>query len=398
MFEDNPPKESYDSLIDSPNVTTTPEGFPGDNNDFILDVTTYILILELAHIDMERKCAKVWVELGFRYDVHDYLRTFDSFVGDREKMKLTREERLKTIAPEDMQIPFDIVNALEMEMRSEAHFIRKTDGKPLDSFYMESPEFNKDKSAKFLSTAKNMVNFVDLEECERGKYWKHETRAYSMELSFCSTEQLAPFDEIHLFFKLITANCQPGTNRIRFIYDKEESDFSGFKHSIQGYHPISPDPHIHSGHSYSNAAITWDRLYISFPFQKKKSEDIIKYYIVPFLSYYYMVIAPIQEVEELLAISSTLVIANVALLLTAGNYVFTLYEQAILIQIVVLVVSTLILAYFTDSPWNIQFVLALFNAGVFVFTLCIHWIIANNTNNRIRSLIKAGKYSELKTI
>lgn len=263
---------------------------------------------------------------------------------------------------------------------------------------METPDFNKDRSAKFLSTAKNMVNFVDLDECQRGMYWKHETRAYSMELSFCSTEELAPFDEIHLFFKLITANCQPGTNRIRFNYDKEESDFSGFKHPIQGYYPISREPHIHSGHTYSNAAITWDRLYVSFPFQKKKGEDIIKYYVVPFLSYYYMVIAPIEAVEELLAVSSTLVIANVALLLTAGNYVFTLYEQAILIQIVVLLVSTLTLAYFTDSTWNIQLLLATLNAGVFVITLAVHWAIAYNRNNRIRGLIKAGKYSELKTI
>ena len=398
MFEVNPTKESYASLIETPNQTKSPKQFSGNNN-FILDVNTYILILELAHIDMERKSAKVWVELGFLYDVHDYLRTFDSFVGDREKKRMEKAERLTMIAPEDMQIPFDVVNALEMELRSEAHFIRKTDGKPIGSFYTESPDFNKDRKAKFLSEAKNMVNFVDLDNCPRGTYWKHETRSYSMELSFCSTEQFAPFDEIHLFFKLITANCQPGTNRIRYHFDKHESDFSGFKHPIQGYYPITRNPNIHSGHSYSNAAITWDRLYVSFPFKKKKAEDIIKYYVVPFLSYYYMVIARIDAVEDLLAISSTLVIANVALLLTASNYVFTLSEQAILIQVVILVISTLILAYFSAiTEVNIQLALALFNAGMFVVTLASHWAIAHKGNTRVQTLIKEGKYSELNTI
>ena len=390
IFKDNPNK-NYDSLIDNEAKPLTGEM---GNNDFILDVQTYVLILELAHIDMERKCAKVWVELGFLYDVHDYLRTFDSMVKIRKN-----GEDLDKIAPDEMQIPFDIVNALDMEMRSEAHFIREHMGdEKIKPFYTESKDFNKDKKLPYLSQAKNMVNFVNFEDCPKGRYWKHETRTYSMEISFYATERLAPFDEIHLFFKLITANCQPGTNRIRFNYDESESDFAGFKHPIQGYCPLVEEPHVHCGHTYSNDGITWDRLYISMPFKRKKLEDTIKFYVVPFLSYYYMVIVNIDAVEELLAISSTLVIANVALLITVTNNVFAFYEQAILIQILILVGSTLILSYFNDNDFHTRILLAIANAVAFFVTLSAHWFVARKENNRIRGLISEGKYSELNTI
>ena len=76
---------------------------------------------------MERKTCNVWAEIGFQYDIHNYLRTFDNFVSGTDKIN-SRNERLKNIAAQDMEIAFDILNAIEMTKRTEAHFICKTDG------------------------------------------------------------------------------------------------------------------------------------------------------------------------------------------------------------------------------------------------------------------------------
>ena len=372
------------------------------NNNFLLDVHTYILVLECGHVDFEKNTCNVWVELGFCYDVHDFFRTFDIMVTSNEKSN-DRTQRLKNVTAEEMQIPFDIVNAITRDQRSEAHFIRETNGFQPGNFYTESDDFNKHIKATYLSDAKNLVNTVDISKCPRGKYWKHETRTFNLELTFRTTERLAPFDQIHMFFKLITANCQPGTNRIKFVYNEVESDFSGMKHAVAGYHPITNkngivDPVVNNAHSFSNSIITWDRLYISVAFKKKGVQEIVTYYIVPFLLFNYMIIGKINyNTEALLGISSTLVIANVALLIVSQNNVFTFYEQAVLTQIVVLIIATLLLAYLNDSE-NMQSILALSNFAIFCLTLGAHSVMAKFENAKIHSHIRNGRYSELNTI
>ena len=244
------------------------------NNIFFLGVNTYILVLELFYLDLEKKTFSVWAELGFCYDVHDFFRTFDNFVSSDEKGTNNREKRLKMVCAEDLQIPFDVVNAVSMEKRSEAHFIRRSNGHP-GRFYGEDENFKKElKKASYLSDAKNLVNTVDISSCPRGQYWKHETRTFKMELSFQHTEHLAPFDQIHLFFKLVTANCKPGTNRMKFIYNHQESDFSGMKNAISGFLPftdkkkdavVTVNKEVEDAYSYSNhdaEAVSYDRLNI----------------------------------------------------------------------------------------------------------------------------------------
>jgi hypothetical protein len=80
---------------------------------FHVDVKTFILILEMSWIDVEKKTCNVWCELGFYYDVYQFLQTFDYFTESHEKDN-DRTHRLKNISPEDIQIPFDIVNAVGM--------------------------------------------------------------------------------------------------------------------------------------------------------------------------------------------------------------------------------------------------------------------------------------------
>ena len=371
---------------------------------FRLNVNTYVLILELSYLDLKRKTFNVWVEIGFHYDVHDYLRTFDNFVTSTEKDN-DKTKRLNRICPSDLNIHFDVVNAVVKDQRSEAHFIRKMDSveEIVDHFYTEGPAFNST-TKDYLSDAKGLVNYVDI-DCPRGMYWKHETRTFNMELTYQSTERLAPFDQIHLFFKLINDNCRPGSNRVKFIYNKDESDFSGMQKPISGYVPEKDkngdkilEPVINNEHSYSNADIVWDRLYISVSYQRQNWEEIVTFYVIPFLLYNYMIIKPIQSVPEaLLGVSSTLVIANVAFLIVYQNDVFTYYEQAVIAQIIVLILSTLTLAFF-DFGKNIRLLLGCFNFSVFVIILSFHIFSARKENKIVSDLIKKGDYKKLNTL
>ena len=372
-------------------------------HDFLLKVHTYILVLELSHLDTQKETFTVWVELGFHYDVHNFLRVFDNFITSDVKSN-NRAKRLKEIVPEDIQIPFDVVNAVSKDLRSESHFIRKLNGEPPEKFYnMKYPKnVHLDGKASYLSSVKNLVSCVNISDCLPGVYWKHETRTFTMELSYQCSKELAPFDELHLFFKLITANCRPGTDCIKFCYNEAESDFSGMKRPIAGYYPNKNGKDgvvvtVNDNHNYTNADIAWDRLYFSVNFKRYKLELIITFYVLPYLLYNFMIIREITETGDLLGISSSLVIANVALLIVSSNNVFTSCEQAVIAQVVMLILSTMIMA-FLDIETTHRIYLGIANGGIQILIFTYHYVTANRKNQHISKLILEGKYAELNTL
>merc|ERR1712238_518036 len=112
----------------------------------------------------------------------------------------------------------------------------------------------------------------------------------------------------------------------------------------------------------------------------------------------YMIIKPINnDVVFLFSISSTLVIANVALLIVTSNNVFTFYEQAVLIQILTLIVATLIMGFFDaeESSNILQIVLGFANFGILVILFVCHYMIAWHENKRILTHIQKGEYAAL---
>ena len=111
-----------------------------------------------------------------------------------------------------------------------------------------------------------------------------------------------------------------------------------------------------------------------------------------------MIIKPINnDVDSLLSISSTLVIANVALLIVTSNNVFTFYEQAVLIQILTLIVATLIMGFVdTEEHSNtLQLVLGLANFGILFVLFVSHYMITWHENKRILTHIQKGEYEAL---
>jgi hypothetical protein len=292
-----------------------------------------------------------------------------------------------------------------MDMRSEAHFIRQTDGQEPDAFYTETKDVHRGRRGNYLSDEKGLVKFVDINKCEPKMFWKFETRTYRMELSYKATEVYAPFDEMHIFFKLITANCRPGTNRVKFHYQEDESDYSGLKQPIQGHYPSNLDAkgnvvaRINSQHSYGSNDTSWDRLYVSIRFKSYKAQPILQYYVVPTLLFMYLVIHPFEESDNLLGVSSTLVLANVALLIIDGNNVFNYYEQAVLVQIVMIIIGTIVLLLIGERKSGVTIIcLTAVDFAVSCITVLLHWYTAKKRNGEINDAIEKNDFALLGTI
>ena len=130
-------------------------------------------------------------------------------------------------------------------------------------------------------------------------------------------------------------------------------------------------------------------------FKRNGFEGVITYYAVPFLLFNYLVIKPMESTEALLGVSSTLVIANVALLIVSKTNTLKFYEQAVLIQVVVLITATLFLAFFDHASHYIQLILAIANFVIFCLTTGFHYNLASNENTRILRCIKKGEYESL---
>jgi len=208
-------------------------------------------------------------------------------------------------------------------------------------------------------------------------------------------------------FKLITANCQPGTNRIKFRYNKNESDFSGFKHPIAGYNPLTDmnvkvQSIISESHCFSHSLVSWDRFYISAPFSRNGYEQIVTYYVVPFLLNYYLIVPPVDgetaSGEFTLEISAVIVIADVGLLIVSQVSIFTLHVQSVLIQIVVLIFITMTLVHFDDNSRRCRKILAITNLAIATSVLCLHYKMAKNKNAKVLDHIKRGDFIKVNTV
>jgi len=383
---------------------------------YSLICNTYVLLLELNWINMDQKTFSVWCEIGFLYDCHDYLRSFDYLIPSDNKngsqtMASDREERLSCVTPEQMKIQFDICNTISMEQRTETHFIRKHVGQPT-KFYSEDESCPKGRgrrasSHEFLSDDENIVSSISLDTCPPNTFWKHETRTYIMELSLKTNQHFAPFDELYLFFKLITCNCQPGSCHVYWNYMKDESSFHGMQQMVGGYIPVKNEegivePMINKKHKMNIDGQQWDRLYVSVRFKKDWTQDVIQFYVVPFLTFCYIPIRNFESADDLLAVSSTLVIANVALLIVTQHKVFSFSEMSIIIQIILLLVSTILLALYSNygdaDLTPLQRALLLIDGIAFVVTLSAHYLVARHRNLAIFEAVTTGNFDVIDTV
>lgn len=345
-----------------------------------LEVDTFIGILELMSIDTEALTFTAWIEVGFMYNCNDFLQILDYYLEDDEK---------ETIQPEDLKIDFDIANAKSRDPRGEAHLIRKGD-----------------KPDTIKGSFKNHVRSIPKEELEKStnkdQYWKVEIYGFVVECSYMTRLEVSPFNELHLILKLMVSHSSDGMDLIRFQPSVKESFLTGFKSSLQGFspkkgtHPVMMNNCVDLSNKSEES---YSRLMVSAIYRRSHWEYVLSHYIIPYLLFGFMVLSPEQDVD-ILATSTTLVLSNVALLIVTQNNVFSYHEQAVLLQLVLLIVSTVVLVLYGYTIQN-RIMFASIDALMFLMLVLTHPLIARSWNIQVheeitKKLQESGNHSNKK--
>ena len=306
------------------------------------------------------------------YNCNDYIETF----GNKESPD--------DISPEHMKIPFDILNAKTKEDRSNAgHFFEEETGK---------------RPAKIICNKRKKKAYITKNELENHPemYWKYETNTFVVECSYANGEEVVPFDEIHLMIVVIVADSRDGSQSIRFNIKKNECQFNGMKEPIQGFSP-KKDPDVVCSDLSAEGEMKYSRIIVCTTYGKSPWECVFTYYLIPYTLFFFIVLAPHDEDFDLIETSSTLVLANVALLIVTQNNVFSFCERAVLCQIVILIAATFLLTVFGYTE-TIRITLAAIDVSVLIIILSYDIYRAKKKNQDLlkklmKDASKAGIFS-----
>ena len=286
-----------------------------------MDVHISVVLQQVHWIKPQEKTFAAWVEIGFRFDVREFLDHHGNFIDDANGI----------VRATDVLMTYNVVNAVKCEERSSAHFFREANqGGSLVPLYGD---------------AHNLVKTIDIRSCEVGQFVKCESHTLDVELIYTSTEEFAPFDEAHLFLKVMTSDGRPGTESIRFVYDETETSFKGAEVPVGAFYPVDKKVLINHLTNVKVGSATWDRLYLSTRFRRYMLQDMIKYYLVPTLVFVFVVVQPFADTADLISVAATLVLANIALLFVASSHVLTYKEYAVLTQIICISAAAVTLSF-----------------------------------------------------
>jgi len=288
------------------------------------------------------------------------------------------------IKPECMSIPFDIVNAKSMDKRSEAHYFhvgKDKEDKPRDIY-----------SAKDGGGCNFQLESITKTDICSQKYWKIEMKSFVVECKYESNEQVAPFDELHLVLKMIVANCRHGTQMIRFECKEDECIFNGLERNVLGFYPKSKPQILRNNpdaiHEDDETKIdSWSRFTIFATYKSNPWESLLSHYLIPYTLFFFIVLSPYEDSESLISTSSTLVLANVALLIVSQNNVFTYCEQAVLLQIVILIFSTVLLVML-ECTTTLRMILLIVDVTILCILILCHKLLAVRVNKRVLHNLK----------
>ena len=347
-----------------------------------MDVHISVVVQQVHWIKPQENTYAAWVEVGFRYDVREFLDHHGNFVDDDNGI----------IRAKDLLMTYNLVNTVKCEERSSAHFFREAnqDGR-LVSLYGDPH---------------NLVKTIDIHTCEVGQFFKCESHTLDVELIYSSTEQYAPFDEAHLFLKVMTSDGRPGTESIRFVYDEEDTSFKGAEVPVGAFYPVDKKVLINHLTNIEVGTTSWDRLYLSTRFRRYMMQDLIKYYLVPTLVFVFVVVQPFADKADLISVASTLVLANIALLFVASSHVLTYREYAVLTQIICISVAAVTLS-FEDAVvsvtaqaglGNLQIGLLIGDIVIELAMIVFQFARARAKNNAALEAIKQNDFTKIDTL
>jgi len=327
-------------------------------------------LYSILSIDKALRTVKINFVMDFKYNINDYVRNLGY-----------------TLPPDpcaqDFQIPWTIPNTISIERGIETHYFKQ-------NCYGCSVYKQGDRIINGLITGSNVI------KCE----------SYTMitESTYYTQEMHAPFDTIFIIVKIITTG-QPGTEYMSILEDTDDSNFQGYRTIGGSYKPLWND--IKDNVIVKKVSVKYDeitdvtypRIYVILPFKHEWRSDVVKYYAIPCVMYMLLIFIKITEKNDLIGISSSLVLANIALLFTMEKAsVITFKEQIVIVQIFYILGSTLILLSLTLNTLITRIVLGSCNFMTTCICFGTHYYISRCASKAIRSELDNNDFSSLHTM
>jgi hypothetical protein len=341
-----------------------------DNSCKKINCYVSFTMYSIVSIDAINRSAKMKIVVDHKYKVKDYLKVF-SYTPNLESIK----------------IPWIVVNMVDSEIKCSNSMLKRTT--------LENPNIKNTVGASVYGGYNSIDTSLTYHKVD-DSIVKCESCTMIIDVSYYTEERHAPFDTIHLFFKLATTG-QPGTEYIDFIFDKEDSNFQGYNVIGGGYYPILDEPIINNVFIlYDQLKIRYSRLYLILSYKHNWISDVVKYYIIPNTLMLLLVIVEIHSNTELISIASTLILADIALLFTIPTRSYISFmEYSLIIHILFKLLSTYILLEFNTK------IIRIFLGCLSILTGCITFTYQYSKaflkNKKILKGIHNNDYNELKT-
>ena len=110
--------------------------------------------------------------------------------------------------------------------------------------------------------------------------------------------------------------------RMVWKFDERESSMQGMLTPVGAFTPLDTRPHVNNVNIVVGTTddVVWPRLYMSMRYHRHVRESILKYYVIPLMLFSMLVVAPLgDDVGEIMATGSTLVLACIALIFTSDT-------------------------------------------------------------------------------
>lgn len=187
----------------------------------------------------------------------------------------------------------------------------------------------------------------------------------------------------------------------RFVFDHNDSGFNGFSKPIAGYKPIDDQPTINSidlkvAEGEDDNGV-YPRMYISMRYGRPVFTNVLKFYMIPAAIFVLLVIEKVEG-ADLLGISSTLILADIALLFVTSDVVMTFQEQAVILNIVMLLVATMILQFvdFENTDFSVVAIaMVAVNLGLNFAIFLLQFLVARKEQKRVHALVTSDDFAKV---
>mmetsp|Transcript_16726 Transcript_16726/g.31694 ORF Transcript_16726/g.31694 Transcript_16726/m.31694 type:complete len:407 (-) Transcript_16726:89-1309(-) len=353
------------------------------NRSSLCDVSISMTIQNMLTLDPENMTYTAMFEIDFKYRLKDYIDLFQ--LHDKE------------LDAENFQFPFIICNTVETEELRSNHFFRVCDEntKASDVSMYGDPINVKSR----LTNENDVSKAIKCEKyCLVGTYRYHSNGTHQ------------PFDEIFTFFKIAT-DGRPGTEYLTLKFHDDDSSFVAFRKQVRDYvavdDPVALD--VDMSHEYNESSgPTYPRVYLFQRFRHRSLEDFLKFYLLPSCLPILLIFSAqdngSDSIIETVALSSGLILSDIALLFVNDSPDLTFSEQSLIFNLAYLIFGSIFSSIIGDTNsisekyrFSVIVVVTL-SMPLSMLLAMYHRYIAEKDNKAIVNYLKKQNFDKLKDL